>query len=942
MDPSQPVSPLLEREAQLAAADVDLHRLAAGTGRVMLLEGPAGIGKTALLAAIGERARGFGVSVHHASGDDLLSSLPYGVATRLLLPAVSGLEPAARRALMDGPARLGVELLRGVSAGVGSAGGPLEAASVGYSLRALVEELASASPRLLVVDDVHWADVPSVRALVAITRDVDRMPVLVVVAARPDPPAEVGDLLTRLVDQPQVLAPLGERAVTVLAEQALGAAVPESLMHALHEATSGNPFLVRELLVALGTSDWSGVEWDATGLGRLAPAGIRRFVLRRLAAAGEHAQRLARAVAVFGAAQLRDAARLADLDEVDAVAAADRLAAADVVKPGTLLSFVHPILRDTVRSDIPVAHRALFHATAARILADGGAPPEQVSTHLLEALPRQDAWAAQILVTAATRARERGSPETAVALLVRALAEPPPVETRSAVAVELGTIQAALGRHDAVATLDQAIEWATNPAERTAAMVAKARALFMVLDTRRVTGMLDELGSDLDAADPDVLLSLEGELVGSARLDPETRGTARARLERLRDRALPPRPATVAILANLAVAAAEDNQAAEQVMSLARLALHGGWLVREGGNQVARVINALTWVDQLDEAVDVADQVLAESLAAGSVITSTMAYTVRARADLRRGAVAAAEADAGIAHSLALEHRWEHVLPFTAAHLADALICRGALDEAAEVLADPAHHAAHEVPDYLDSYGRLELARHDASDALELFLACGRQLTSRGGVDAPGIVPWRSHAALASVGLGDISGARRLAADELELAERSSVAGAISEARVALGVATGGAEGRELLQQAVDGLAASPRVLSHIGALVELGAMIRRSGQARAARAHLAKALDLATQHGATMLAARARTELAAAGARPRRAALTGVDALTATERRVAELVGAGLTNRQIAQHLYVSARTITTHLTRIHQKLGVDGRDEIGAALAAGNIRPP
>jgi DNA-binding CsgD family transcriptional regulator len=247
-----------------------------------------------------------------------------------------------------------------------------------------------------------------------------------------------------------------------------------------------------------------------------------------------------------------------------------------------------------------------------------------------------------------------------------------------------------------------------------------------------------------------------------------------------------------------------------------------------------------------------------------------------------------------------------------------------------------------DVADYVESLGLLSLAQATPAIALEHFLSCGRILAARGGVDAPGVMPWRSRASAALLAIGDRSRAASLAREELALAEASGVAGSVVVARTALGVSVGGSEGALLLGDAVTEAQASPRVLARIQALTELGSLLRRRGEPRAARPHLAAALDLARRYGAARLADRSRVELLAAGGRPRREALTGAEALTASERRIAELAAGGLTNRQIAAQLYVSTRTVTTHLTHVYQKLRTGGREELAAVLSARNIRPP
>jgi DNA-binding CsgD family transcriptional regulator len=152
----------------------------------------------------------------------------------------------------------------------------------------------------------------------------------------------------------------------------------------------------------------------------------------------------------------------------------------------------------------------------------------------------------------------------------------------------------------------------------------------------------------------------------------------------------------------------------------------------------------------------------------------------------------------------------------------------------------------------------------------------------------------------------------------------------------AAGLAEGGDRGIELLAEAVQMLEASPAVLEHARALTDLGAALRRNGQRSNAREPLRRALEIAHRCGATALADRARIELVASGARPRRTMLTGLDALTASERRVAEMAAEGLTNRQIAQDLFVTEKTIEWHLGQAYRKLGIGSRSELPQVLGA------
>lgn len=148
------------------------------------------------------------------------------------------------------------------------------------------------------------------------------------------------------------------------------------------------------------------------------------------------------------------------------------------------------------------------------------------------------------------------------------------------------------------------------------------------------------------------------------------------------------------------------------------------------------------------------------------------------------------------------------------------------------------------------------------------------------------------------------------------------------------GLLDGGGRGLDLLRDAVKVLERSPARLEHARALVNLGGGLRRRGQVDAARKSLAEGADHAHRCGAVALADRARKELVAAGARPRRASLRGPEALTPAESRVARMAAQGLTNRDIAQALFVSTKTVEWQLSRAYEKLAVHSRTQLSGAL--------
>jgi DNA-binding CsgD family transcriptional regulator len=310
---------------------------------------------------------------------------------------------------------------------------------------------------------------------------------------------------------------------------------------------------------------------------------------------------------------------------------------------------------------------------------------------------------------------------------------------------------------------------------------------------------------------------------------------------------------------------------------------------------------------------------------------------------LRRGDLSAAEGDARTALAATELPAPPLYRVLNAALLIKTLVDQGEFKAAEEVLAPldcEAESGSLPAAVLRFARGRLRVGQGRIAEGLEDFLAVGARLT-QGMVTCPGFLPWRSEAALAQFALGDREPARRLAEEELELAQAFGAPRALGVAKRAVGVIAGGDRGASLLRGAIDELEQGDARLERARALADLGALLRRRNRRTDAGELLREALDAAHRSGANALADQAETELRATGARPRRVVLTGLDSLTASERRIAELASQGLTNREIAQTLFITARTVEGHLTSVFRKLGVDSRDELPAALASGVTVP-
>ncbi len=294
----------------------------------------------------------------------------------------------------------------------------------------------------------------------------------------------------------------------------------------------------------------------------------------------------------------------------------------------------------------------------------------------------------------------------------------------------------------------------------------------------------------------------------------------------------------------------------------------------------------------------------------------------------RLGALLDAESDIRLAMELAAEAGAAGPQRLLLGTLVPVLVERAELDAAQQEIEGPALGLEH--AGLLAGVGRLRLAQGRPAEALDVLEAAGRRLAKRGWVH-PGLLPWRSDAAVACHLLGRPDEARERAATALAEARRYRAPIATGLALRAVGLVC---DDLDALAEAADVLGETDARVEHARSLVELGAALRRGNRRVDARAPLRAGLDLASRAGATALVRQAIEELAAAGARPRTLRLTGLEALSPSERRVARLAAEGRSNRDIAQALFVTTKTVEVHLSGCYRKLGIASRAELRGVL--------
>jgi DNA-binding CsgD family transcriptional regulator len=927
---------LLERQDELARLEQGLADALRGEGTLLVVEGAPGIGKTRLLHEARAAASGCGLDVVTARGAALEHDFPYGVVRQLFERPLAAAGEGERERLLAGAAALAAPALESLDTGVPDFG-----LSVAHGLYWLTANLAERRPLLLGVDDAHWADDASLRFLAYLARRLDDLPVCVLVTTRPPEP-DVLALAELIRDahahalQPRELSP---EAVAAMLARAFGQEPEPPFAAACAEATGGNPFLLRELIRAL-EADGAEPVAAATGAVRsLGPRTVSRSLLLRIAHLPGGAA-VARAVAVLaGDAEPRHVAALAGLDGGEAGAVADALCGAGVLAPGRPLEFVHPILREAIYADIPETEREALHAAAARTLAAAGRPVQAVALHLGLAPPDGDQRAVATLRAAAAHAFARGMPQVSVAHLQRALAESPPADERAAIMSELSAAQLRSGR------LGEAERHARESLDGAGGAVAAERRREVaraVLATGDLAGYVAEMElAAAEAGDDDLAFAIEAEMAGTGWRLPEVSGRIGAMLEQHAG-ASGRTPAELAVLAVLSRYRVSAAHSAQDAVRMACSALADGRLLASLPAESPPYLTAvyvLIVADEFAEAERLLDLQLARARATGTVIGFTGGMVIRSILRLRAGALKDAEADARIAMNAMRAAMLLHVAaPPSMAVIVEALTLQGLLDDAEEALRANGMETLPATAQYarlLFSRGLLRLAQGRPAEALDDLLTAG-PLEEPAGMLNPG-APWREHAAHA-----------------LSLLGRGEEAAAMSEEWLALAAAWGGASVHagalraaarfgdpaarlERLEAAAALLAPTGVRLEHAVTLCELGAELRRAGRRGAAAEALRRADDLAQACGAEPLVARVRAELGIAGARPLARRFSGADALTASERRVAELAAAGRSNKEIAQSLFITAKTVENHLGRVYGKLGIGSRKAIAQALGDG-----
>lgn len=921
-------APLLGRTIEMQILNDALRASCAGRGSVVVVEGEAGIGKSSILAAASAEAESLGMQLRRGSAEELERQRPFGA-----LADAFDFQPGS---LSPGLARIGRALVGWE---------PASEFQIIEELLAHVEALAEAGPLLVTIDDLHWADTSTLRSLRALGKRFARAPVAIVVAARRAPrPRELAELLRRFESDGATrlsVPPLDAVAGRELAEALLGVAPGPRLVRLL-DGTAGNPLFVTQLLFHLGETGQLAMSADSAEITTEAiPRSLRAVVLDGLAPFEPETARLLRTCALLGTRfRLDHLAIVAGRPATQVlVALADTFTHHVLEGTDEAVGFRHDLIREVIYQDIPSDVRRVLHHDAGRALGESGAPALDVAWHYARGALPGDATAIQWLRRAADEEATR-APAVTIGLLQR-VSELLPAGSVEQDEVHLDLLRPLVDRGD----VDDAVDLARDVLRRRHAPNVLARAHRLLSHALLISGDLAGARATLDHALTTVGLSAH-------------------------DRA--------SLLADQTNLVLEPVEA----IRLGELALEEA---AAGNNAVARVRVLVTLSPKrtpVKAALDAAVQAVSEARALDvgthrdteAIYLLGDALFLRAHIRLQMDQLDAAMDDLHEARLLAERIGAIGYIPIIYDQIATALWQSGGWDDAlaeistglsicedtvvvapvAALASKAAHIHAHrghaaEAAALLD---RASASREGLTEPASPWLAYARSALAELGGDAPGALAHARDAVAGghpsarvdvvrlAVALDDDA----LAWEAVRHAEEATApdrATRHNEA-IALRARAWAEQDPEVAMAAVAVARCCQRPMLLASSCEEAARLLLRVERSDEARAHATEALETFAALGASWDIARVENMLRAVGVRTgpkarHTRASSGWLSLTPTEERVVALVGEGLSNAEIGARLFISPRTVSTHLTRVFAKLDVSSRTQLAIQLTSG-----
>ncbi|MEU7575440.1 BTAD domain-containing putative transcriptional regulator [Micromonospora sp. NPDC049240] len=908
---------LVERAAEMSLLERALAEARAGTGSVVLFEGPAGIGKSALLGHARARARELGFNLAAAVGRQLETTYDWGCARQLFEgPLFGPLSFSAETPASDAHGELPTPPGRQPES-------DLERSEI-HALYRLMVKSCERGPLLVTLDDLQWCDLPSVRLMAYLAARACGLPMVLLGTSRPGA-AEIDQALTGLARFTRVLAPLSVNGCAAV----LGHG-GEELAQQCHELTGGSPLLVREFGRHLG--DERGVERGAASVRRLVQAQVRQLPP---GAAG-----VAQALAVWrGPAGAEAVAATARIDVAEAMHHLAALRANQLVAAsdgGRRFALARPLICEAVYEGVGSGVRAGLHVRAAGVALRVG----DVVGAGSQLLRVPAGWGGEVdavgvLGEAARVCLVRGAVDSAVAFL-RRLLEEDLGEGRGGVLTRLGMAEFLVDTGAAVGHLAAGLALETDPETRARTALTLAAALHA--DGQPAEAM--HVAQDALPHSPDPLSSthraLQAMIVDTA-IAARHLPHIQPLVQEWRDRPPGSTAGDLMLQAALAVHAALRNDRVSALRRASAVATAAD-LGRQpfAVHAAARAWQVLTTCDA-PEALPAIDAFLTHVETIGSRWGQTLARCHRGAVLLAHGDVREAVDDLRLSWAQAVRHELRLGKILAGSHLMIALLRRGDVDAADTIRSQLEDGPALDVTNGLRTYAEasLLLAQGRTTLALARAIALRDQCRVSGITNA--VDPdWRTLMIRCLTDLGRGDEALETAQEFIGSATTWGTARAIGRSLAAMADVEHARRRTELLHEAAKHFQAAEARWELAQSLHRLGESMRQTGSPMEAREHLRRAHEIAVACGAEALARDAAGSLRLLGTRVRTEQGGRSERLTPAERRVVELATAGHRNREIAHSLFIRLKTVETHLTSAYRKLGVSGRGQLAQVSRA------